>query len=206
MIHFVIAGDANFKKFVEQGVKWNTRLGYHTLVYDLGNLGFGEPFQGKVSDIAGAKIPSKPAIIYDAIQKIPDNDFLVWQDADALVYSRIDEIESSYDVGVTVRAPKDLENSLPINAGIIFFRKTQLTIKFIERWKQLCENSVSDQPPLNQLCGVTTKDRGNTVIRDSVKIKVFTCEVYNNFYKKKLEQAKIRHFKTKRRWMYPLEE
>jgi len=205
MIHIVIAGDENFKQYVSQGVRWNTKLGYDSFVYDLGNLGFGTPFEGRVRDKTKAKIPSKPSIILDALHRINDNDFLVWQDADALIFDRIDEIQGNYDIGVTVRAPKHKENDLPINAGIIFFRKSYPVLEFVNKWKNLSDQGTSDQPPLNQLCQVTTKDRGLTVIRHNLKVRVYPCEVYNNFYKKGNETAKIKHYKSKRRWMYPLE-
>jgi hypothetical protein len=206
MIHIVIAGDKNFKQYVDQGVRWNNKLGYETIVYDLGELGYGIPFQGRVSDRPSAKIPSKPAIILDAIKKIPDGDFLMWQDADALIYNRIDEIDDDYDIGVTVRLPKSVDHDLPINAGIIFFRKSEKVVEFIKKWKEISEQGDSDQPPLNQLCQVFNKDRGSTVQRGTLQIRVLPCEIYNNMYKKHLDKAKIRHFKTKRRWLYPLED
>lgn len=205
-ITIVIAGDANFKKYVEQGVRWNTKLDYPSLVYDLGNLGFGKVFEGKVGNNTGAKIPCKPAIIYDALCQIGDNEFLVWLDADALIFEKIDEIVDDYDIGVTVRIPKDIENSLPINAGIVFFRKSQKVLEFVNTWKNLSESGPSDQPPLNALCQVTSKDRGQTVLRGDLKIRVYPCEIYNNMYKKNHENAKIKHYKSKRRHLYPLEE
>ena len=78
---------------------------------------------------------------------------------------------------------------------------------------QLAEQGISDQPPLNKLCGVNSKDRDTTVERNGVKIHVYKCEVYNNFYKQgKLinginpAEVKIVHYKTKLRHLYPLEK
>jgi hypothetical protein len=83
--------------------------------------------------------------------------------------------------------------------------------EFVERWKALSDQGVSDQPPLNELCKVNTQDRDNTVLRDGVKIKVFKCEVYNNFYKQGKQADKVRpvgvkivHYKSKLRHLYPL--
>jgi hypothetical protein len=209
----VLAGDKNFLPYVEKGKKTTEALGYVTDVYDLGGLGFGTPFVGRVSDAPNAKIPCKPRIILEALKKVDDHDYIVWLDADALIQQKIDEIKEDYDVAVTVRAPKSVEHSLPINAGIVFVRKTPAAIKFVEQWMELAEQGVSDQPPLNNLCAVNSKDRDSTVIRNGAKIKVYKCEVYNNFYKQgkmingvNPSSVKIVHYKTKLRHLYPLEK
>ena len=92
-----------------------------------------------------------------------------------------------------------------INAGIVFVRKTQASIKFVEEWIALCETGVSDQQELNRLCQVTTKDTNTTVVRNNTSIHVFECRVYNNFYfaKKPSPQAKIKHYKSKLRNLWP---
>jgi hypothetical protein len=209
----VLAGDRNFKPYVEQGKRRTEALGYPVDIYDLGGLGFGTPFVGKVSDEPNAKIPCKPRIILEALKKVNDGDYVVWLDADALIQQRIDEIKEDYDIAVTVRAPKAVEHSLPINAGIVFVRKTKSAIKFVNDWMTLSEQGVSDQPPLNKLCAVSSKDRDTTVNRNGTMIKVYTCEVYNNFYKQgkiingvNPASVKIVHYKTKLRHLYPLEK
>lgn len=211
-ITVVLAGDINYRPYVEKGKKTTEALGYPVDVYDLGGLGFGTPFEGKVSDVPNAKIPCKPRIILAALDKVSNGQYVVWLDADAIIQQKIDEICDDYDIGVTVRAPKAAEHSLPINAGIVFVKKTEAAVKFVTKWMELAEQGVSDQPPLNKLCSVTSKDRDTTVIRDGVKVKVFKCEVYNNFYKqgKKVNGVnpsgvKIVHYKTKLRHLYPLE-
>lgn len=206
MIKVVIAGDKNFEPYVKKGIDTTKALGYEVLVYDLGGLGYGKPFQGRVSDAANAKIPCKPHIILDALDSVKENDYLVWLDADALIIQRIDEIQEDYDIGVTVRQPKAVENMLPINAGIVFVKKTANAISFLRKWIELSDQNVSDQPPLNKLASVICADIGKTVLREDVKIKVYPCAVYNNFYfaKKKVPQAKILHYKSKLRHLYPL--
>ncbi len=202
----VIAGDVNYKPYVEQGIRYTQKLGYDVLAYDLGGLGFGIPFQGRFADNANAKIPCKPHIIRDALSRISDNDFVVWLDADALIFQPIDEIIADYDIGVTLRAQKLVEHSLPINAGIVFVRKSPMAAKFVNEWAELSDAHVSDQPPLNKLANVGNADRHQVVNRDGVLVKVWPCEVYNNFYfaKKNHPQAKILHYKTKLRALYPL--
>lgn len=206
MIKVVIAGDKNFAPYVKKGKETSEKLGYEVLVYDLGGLGYGKPFQGRVSDTVNAKIPCKPHIILDALGSIKENQYLIWLDADALILDRIDEIMLEYDIGVTVRQPKAKENMLPINAGIVFVKKTERALQFVKKWIELSDNHVSDQPPLNELAKVVCADIGSTVIRDSVKIKVFPCATYNNFYfaKKDKPGIKIKHYKSKLRYLYPL--
>lgn len=206
MIKIVIAGDKNFAAYVTKGKETTEALGYEVLVYDLGGLGYGKPFSGRVSDEINAKIPCKPHIILDALDSVNDNEYLVWLDADALIIDRIDEIQEDYDIAVTVRQPKAVENTLPINAGIVFIKKTPAAIEFIKKWIKLSDLGVSDQPPLNQLASVVCADIGSTVIREGTKIKVYPCAVYNNFYfaKKDRPGIKIKHYKSKLRNLYPL--
>ena len=205
VIKTVIAGDANFKKYVDKAVAYSKNVGYETVVYDLGGLGYGIPFDARVSPKVGAKIPSKPAIIMETLKTVAEGDYVVWIDADALIEKRIDEIMFDYDIGVTVRQRKQKENSLPINAGIVFVRKTPTALKFVKEWIKLCDTGVSDQQELNKLCKVTTKDTNTTVVRNNTRIHVFECKIYNNVYfgKKKTPHAKIKHYKSKLRHLWP---
>lgn len=207
MITFVIAGDKNFSHFVETGIRHIEKLGYPILIYDLGGLGKGIKFEGRVSTSTGAKIPCKPHIVRDALSYIENDQYLVWFDADALIFDRIDEIQENYDIGVTVRQPKNIENSNPINAGILFFRKTKKSLEFVEEWANLADKDISDQPPLNRLAKVFSYDKGKTVERNGVMIKVFPSEIYNNVYfgKKDRPGIKIKHYKSKLRHLYPTE-
>ena len=64
----------------------------------------------------------------------------------------------------------------------MFVRKTQAALDFVKQWMALCETGTSDQQELNKLCKVTTGHTDTTVIRDNVRIRVFPCKIYNNFY------------------------
>ena len=209
MIKIVLAGNEPYKKYVETAKMYAETVGYETIIFDLGGLDFGIPFEGRVKDEANAKIPCKPHIIEKALDHIEDNDFIVWLDSDAIIYERIDEIQDDwgYDIGVTVRKPKSSSHQLPINAGVVFVRKNANSLKFLKFWKELSDQGVSDQPPLNQLANVTPANIGNVVIRDNVRIKAFPCEIYNNFYfsKKTQPSAKIKHYKSKIRNLFPFD-
>ena len=71
MITVLIAGDANFRPYIENAQRTTEALGYPTVIYDLGNLGFGRQFDGRVSNIPLQTIPCKPALMLDALQDIP---------------------------------------------------------------------------------------------------------------------------------------
>ncbi len=67
-ITVVLAGDKNYKAYVEKGKQTTEALGYTVSVYDLGGLGFGTPFTGRVTDEPNAKIPCKPRIILEELK------------------------------------------------------------------------------------------------------------------------------------------
>jgi len=203
-IFIVIAADINFKSFFEKCNQSCINNGYKTIVYDLGNLGTGKEFTGRFSDKTSAKIPSKPNIILDALTQIENNDYLVWLDADTIMWDNIEEAKLNYDIAVTLRKPKDLENDLPINAGVIFFRKNNNTIDFINRWAKACETSKSDQLELNNLLNLKNSDLNSVCIKENITVQVFPCDIYNNFYFKKSQlHAKITHYKSKHRFRWP---
>lgn len=205
MIKVILAGDKNYKPFVEKGAEWAKRAGYETLIYDLGGMDIGKPFIGRFSDERNAKIPCKPHIIKDALDHVKDNDYVVWTDADALILKNIDEIQLEYDVAVTVRNMKEKEHDVPINAGVVFFRKTPGAYRFLRKWSNLSDQGKSDQPPLNQLCPIKSSDADKTITRDNIKIHIFKGSIYNNSSKKPSLEIKIKHYKSKIRHLYPLE-
>lgn len=208
-ILIITAADQKFRNLCEMCSNSAKDLGYETIVYDLGKLGFGKPFDGRFSDQVGAKIPSKPSMILDALTLVNDNDYVVWLDADAIIWDTIDEIKSPYDIGVTVRKPKLKESDSPINAGVCFFRKTPATLEFVKTWIEACKTSISDQMELNRLLrGISTKHLDKTVkIKVSnfyINVNVFPCDVYNSWYFKGPQtHAKVTHYKSKYRRFWP---
>lgn len=200
----ITAANKKFEDLVHMCAKSSKDLGYNTLIYDLGGLETGIPFDGRVFDQIGGKIPSKPNIILDALYRVNDKDYVVWLDADTIMWNNIEDIRANYDIGVTVRNPKHTENDLPINAGVVFIRKTDASIKFVEEWASICENEESDQVVLNRLCKVTSAHIGTCIKKNNTSIKIFPCDTHNNFYFKKPQlHAKIIHYKSKHRSWWP---
>jgi len=204
-IILLIAGDKKFSHFVSTGLSNMKKLKYPILIYDLGGLGYGKEFKTNLT--VSSNIPLKPHIIRDALKDISDNSFLVWIDADAIIHESIDEIVDNYDLGVTIRHGKLAEGSNPINAGVVIVKKNSTAIKFVDQWMFESEKENDDQKALNKLCLVKSTDRNTIIDRQNLKIKVFPCEIYNNFYFAKNPNrwpAKIKHYKTKLRHLYPI--
>jgi hypothetical protein len=206
MITVLIAGDANFRPYIENAQRTTEALGYPTVIYDLGDLGFGKKFDGRVSNIPLQTIPCKPALMLDALQDIPQDHYLVYLDADAIMQTRIDEICEDYDIGVTLRAkPAPDPRVSAINAGIVFVRNTAQAKQFLQVWAQRADELNGDQWALNTLTELTRDDMDQTVMRGDTRIRCFPCMIYNNFYfKGDQSQAKIIHYKSKHRKLYPL--
>jgi hypothetical protein len=204
-ITVLIAGDKNYRAMIENARRTTEALGYPTIIYDLGDLGFGKKFDGQVSTIPLQTIPCKPHLLADTLLGLPDDDYLVYLDADAIIQSRIDEICEDYDLGVTLRTkPAPDPRVSAINAGIVFVRNTQAARDFLRIWATKADELNGDQWALNALTELQREDMGQTVIKHNARIRCFPCVIYNNFYfKGDQSQAKILHYKSKQRKLYP---
>lgn len=202
-------------------------LGYITDIYDLGQLGFGEPFSVEDTTfsekgyyekevIKGYKSKSlfKPKLVKHCLDKHQKT--VIYLDGDALLRKSISEIDTDdYDVGVTLRHPSEMEGEWHkdhfeiakyVNAGVIFFRNTPGTRHFLEHWDILTDEVGNDQMALNKLsCPDHYPKNGEVIELDGVKIKYFPGEIYNYYHFKELSStpAKILHFKGVVRDLYP---
>ena len=202
----VIAGNHRFRPYVENANRTTQALGYETLVFDLGDLGMGEPFRGRVSDVPLHTIPCKPHMLREACGRVAEGSYVVWLDADAIMQQRIDEICQDYDLGVTMRTKFSKDPRVgAINAGIVFVHNTPSARRFLNIWAGKSEVLDGDQSALNELIPLDRSDRDQCVERHGIKVKVFPCALYNFFdFKNDSSQAKIVHYKSKHRARYPL--
>lgn len=203
----VIAGNQRFRPYVANADRTTRALGYQTLVFDLGDLGMGETFLGRVSDIPLHTIPCKPHMLREACRRVPESSYVVWQDADAIMQDRIDEIRQDFDIGVTMRTKFSKDPRVgAINAGIVFVRNTAAARDFLDLWAAKSDVLDGDQSALNALIPLTQQDRDQCVSRQGAQVQVFSCAVYNFFdFKNDTSGAKILHYKSKHRDRYPLE-
>ena len=205
-ITVLIAGDHRFRPYVANAQRTTEALGYDTMVFDLGDLGFGTPFQGRVSDVPLHTIPCKPRLIQQALHDVASNDYVIWLDADAIMQQRVDEICQDYDLGVTMRDKFSKDPRVgAINAGIVFVRNTPQARDFLDVWADRADELDGDQSALNGLIPLEKIHRDQLISRHGIRIQVFPCAVYNNFsFKDDMTQAKIIHYKSKHRARYPM--
>lgn len=217
-----------FSHVIKRTSEKSHQLGYVMDIYDLGELGLGEPF--RVDDesfekngyyekevIKGYKSKSlfKPKLVMHSLKK--HKDLVAYLDGDALLCKEISEVDSDdYDVGVTLRHQSELQGEWHqshfeiakyVNAGVIFFRPTPATDQFLEQWDKLTDEVGNDQMALNQLtCPDYYPSAGSVIELNGVRIKYFPGEVYNYYHFGDLpfKQAKIMHFKGTVRSLYPL--
>lgn len=200
--HIVVASDNNLLKFVGPCINSIKQVGYDPMVYDLGGLGFGKPFESKTSDKALHKFPKKPFVIKDALQRIPEGEWLAWIDIDCIMQAPIDDaISDDYDVGVTFR-----KNHL--NSGVNFWKHNKASLNFLDVW---CKESIAvggDQNGLNRICQITTGQSVNQTFKiEGARVKVFDSRVYNNFFfKKDQSKARVLHYKSKFRNRFPFKD
>ena len=218
-----------FSLVINKTAKNARKFGYTPAVYDLGELGFGEPFQVddpsfvgtghyKLEPIKGYKSKSlfKPALVRTCLEKY--NDLTVYLDGDAELRRSIDEIQTDdYDIGVTIRDKSELETEWYekykeivrfVNAGVIFFNHTPATAKFVDVWEELTNELGNDQMALNKLtCPEHYPEIGSIHVLNGVRVKYFSCAQYNFYYfmDKNPWGAKIMHFKGDVRHLYPFD-
>jgi hypothetical protein len=84
-------------------------------------------------------------------------------------------------------------------------KHTESSKTFLTQWAE--KSKKSDQAALNSLCPVFREELNKVVKRNEIKIKVFPCKIYNNFFFiKPQEDAKIIHYKSSTsRHLFPFE-
>jgi hypothetical protein len=198
--NIVVASDINLKRFINPCIDSIKKIGYDPMVYDLGGLGYGKPFESTTSDKALQKFPKKPFVIKDALQRIPKDSWLAWIDIDCIMQHSIDDAIGEYDVGVTFR-----KNHL--NSGVNFWKHNSRALHFLDVWSKEALLVGGDQNGLNRICKITSGSSVNTILDiEGAKVKVFDSRVYNNFFfKKDQSNARILHYKSKFRNRFPFD-
>ncbi len=207
----VTAANLEFKPILDLTLPVN-QLFYDVLLYDVGNLGAGIPFNINHQPSAQpernvGRSPYKPKIIRDALMLSKGN--LVWMDADAWVIRPMPEMDDDdYDVAVTMRRQSDRGRSdWPdvygyLSAGVVFIRHTHAAFNFLSMWIDEVPKtpSFSDQHALNNIVRrVADLTKYNQVYEyNGIMIKVLFTEDYNWIYLPEEPKpfTKILHCKT----------
>jgi hypothetical protein len=217
----------SFRGVIQRTVDKAREFGYTPVVYDLGNLGMGEPLN--IDDktfnekgyyekevIKGYKSKSlfKPRMVRTCMNA--RNDLIIYLDGDAQLCDSLEEVEGDdFDVGVTLRDPDELESEWHqehmeivkyINAGVIFFNPTPATKLFIDEWEKCTEEVGNDQMALNKLtCPEYYPEPYSILTINGVRIKYFPCMQFNYYYfdEKYEPNIKVMHFKGSVRHFYP---
>jgi len=206
MIHIVTAADKKLNFFFNQSYKSISNFYKNILIYDLGGLGIGKKIPLDTSYTANQKFPKKPFIILDALKRTNEGDFLVWLDCDTILLDKIDSVFSSnFDIGVTIRKSKSKKPQESwINSGVIFLKNNEKTTKLVKDWLSVSQKLNGDQYALNDMITLSKPQPFEQVSINDVFIKLYPCEVYNNFYfNQDQSMAKILHYKTDVRHNYP---
>ncbi|MDH3972746.1 MAG: putative nucleotide-diphospho-sugar transferase [Deltaproteobacteria bacterium] len=217
----------SFRGVIGETVEKAESLGYKPVVYDLGNLGRGEPFsvhdesfaeKGYYErDVQGSyksKSLFKPEMVKYCMKQY--DDLVVYLDGDAQLLDNIDEVKSDdYDIGVTLRDASELENEWHqehfeivkyVNAGVIFFNNTKGTKDFLDLWTKATDDVGNDQKALNKLtCPDDYPEPYSVHVVNGFRIKFFPCKAYNYYYFEEgwFPNVKILHFKGPVRHFYP---
>jgi len=201
----VVGGDRKFEPIVRLVVDQCKRFGYTPLVYDLGGLGFGTPLPissdlfhkegiyGREGNYS-SRARHKPAMIADALNRIPAEARLMYLDADAVPLCPVNELDGDYDLGVTIRDDRDLRRVLRrkerirkqlgyANAGVVLLRKNKPTKRFVRRWALKTESIGFDQQAFNHCFneGQQSLKAGDEFELDDggTHVKCFDGDVYN---------------------------
>ncbi len=232
-IQIVTAANDSFRWWYDQLAYSASLLHYPIEIYDLGNLGFGLPYQSEVplhpdgyykviDQKWKSKALHKPDILADYLKH--HSGFTVYLDADIYVYQDIHEIVNAanghYDVGVTVRSELEMRKNASknnhkytgyLNAGVAFFKPTEQAKAFVATWQEKTKELGNDQMALNELVNPTQLELkpGDTLLQNGCRIHLFQGEVYNFDYHLDSElkgHEKIMHFKNSKDRVLHFEE
>ena len=196
-------------------------FGYSIRVYDMGGLGFGIPVKDPRLEFKfrTLKATVKPKVILDALNNTTES-FVVWIDGDAALIKPIDEVEldTSFDVGLTVRPKSNHRTTQYINTGVVFIKNNENGKRFVEKWieaippvpeiaktekpKAYYEQLFLEEKVLLPNIEVIPWDAFLTVhMIDGIRVKFFECTRYNNFmspghWVPPGAETKILHFKN----------
>jgi hypothetical protein len=210
-VTIVTAGNHKFREHVSRSKEAAEGFGCNVVVYDLGDLGFGKPIETPEEDLKKQSHGFISCLFkHDIIEEtLREHDRVAYVDGDAILTQPIDSVfDDEFDVGVTIRTVREIRQYLGnpkvgyFNSGILFVRQTPAAFNWIEQWRTRSAEVQVEQAAVNDLIiphmswDPKSNDEPPTFVETpGVRIRIFECLDYNNFYKDK-RRAKIIHYKN----------
>ena len=120
----LVSANARMEEYTRSCVASAQKLGYETIIYDLGGLGIGKSFnidhptfheKGYYHHIKKGRFAPgqhKPAVVKDCLASLKE--FIVYIDADTLLLDRIDEMKGDFDGEIMKSQLADREDNIDI--------------------------------------------------------------------------------------------
>jgi hypothetical protein len=209
---------ATYRRIIEAQAARCQECGYKHLIFDLGGLGIGEPFEVPASDftlqINGDSLPAatfKAALVARGMKKAAQEEIVCWLDADCLPLARFNPLASfsGLEAAVTLRPAAEigLSNNPALdylNSGVVWIRNNMRGEMFRAEWEDQSHALRTDQGALNQV--VAPGLRGN-IAWNSLRgqfhngVLVLDAAVWNSWHPP-FAGARIAHFKRGLRPQY----
>jgi len=180
---FVLAANHRFKSWVDRCTASLDRLKADYTVYDLGSLGTGTPWLIKNDTFQSmgyyrsnyihhaCKGMHKPGVLINFLHRQEPGQLVCLIDADTVVLDPMAELEKQViDVALTVNAPERFEQLgeyFYLNAGVMFVRRTEPALRFLDRWR---ERAKADQNEQLALFNMLKDAEGESVLELPVSI------------------------------------
>lgn len=156
---------AIYRRIIEAQDAKCQEYGYHHLVFDLGGLGIGAPYEVLPSDFApqvnGDSLPAatfKPALVELGFVLAKKDEVVCWLDADCLPLHRFNPLASldGVDAAVTLRPAGEigLSNNPALdflNSGVVWIRNSERGKMFCRAWMKESIDMHTDQGGLNEV-------------------------------------------------------
>jgi hypothetical protein len=213
MFTIITCGDSKYFEFLQNFENNVFKIfGHYPTIYDLGlkddektklksevrKIPIKEKFW-ELNTIGYVKTTHKPRCIKDILNV--KNQDCIYVDADAIFTSKIQEVDiKNADIGITPRHTKERKpeyftNGL-INAGFIFFKKTEDVKSLIDKWIASCqEQDTTDQKALSDILKeeIDIIDGNKTQKYKNINVLLLDPAIFNDV---SCKTGRIFHFKN----------
>jgi len=205
----VTAGTYEYAGIILGQARVCNNLGYDHIIYDLGGLGYGIPYQAKSGDLKPRYGQSLPPATFKAdlvARHLKGGGIVCWLDGDCLPLQGFIP-PGQWDAAVTLRPLPEIgrgrnRHTAYLNSGVVWIRNPE----FCEAWAAKSQEMNTDQGALNEIVapGIGRSEwrmaMGATIInRIGHSISVLNADEWNCWNFPPGQDARILHFKRDRR-------